>query len=75
MNENPLSKYIGQSFSIIDKVDVKQGTSKDGAPYCYVQLHFINGYTKRLYPDDAERFAIISAIDYSQTSKQIDVGF
>ena len=75
MNENPLSKYIGRSFDVVDKVEVKQGTSKDGAPYCYVQLHFINGYTKRLYPDDAERFAIISAFDFSQTSNQIDSAF
>lgn len=66
MNENPLQQYIGKTYDIVDSVEVKQGTSKDGAPYCYVELHFINGFTKRLYPNDAERFAIISAFEASE---------
>ena len=61
--ENPLQQYIGKQYDIVDYVSVNQGTSKDGAPYCYVELHFINGFTKRLYPNDAERFALISAFD------------
>lgn len=73
--ENPLAKYIGRTFKIVDGVSVKSGQSKEGTPYCYVELHFINGFTKRLYPNDAERFALISAFESEQTIQQLDNAF
>lgn len=75
MNDNPLSKYIGRTFKVVDEVSVKSGTTKEGTTYYYVELHFINGFTKRLFPNDAERFALISAFDSEQTIQQMDSTF
>ena len=75
MNDNPLSKYIGRTFKVIDEVSVKNGVSKDGSPYVYIVLHFINGFEKRIYPNDAERFAIISAFESEHLIDTLDNKF
>lgn len=62
-----LSNYIGKDLiKGIDSLVVTQGQSKDGAPYCYLSLNFINGFTKRIYIQTAENFAfnnLISILD------------
>lgn len=75
--ENSLAKFMNQDLKgIISKISVVQGTAKDsGNIYFAIELEFINGYKKRLFLPDAEKFAWVNAIELLDTQKQINVSF
>lgn len=74
--DNPMSKYLGRELKgAIDSFKVVQGTSKEGTIYYCLEFKFANGYAQRLFPRDAERFAILNAIDYSETEKHQELDF
>ena len=72
--ENPLSKYVNRELKdIISTVTVVQGVAKDsGQPYYAIQLSFINGYSKRLFLKDDERFAWVNAMELIETNQQVE---
>lgn len=64
---NPLSKYIGNTKLIesLDSIEVVQRTSKDGNPYCAIDLKFVNGYTKTIFAfRSEEQFAFANAFEF-----------
>lgn len=63
--ENQLSKFMGRELKdAIASIQVVQGTAKDsGNLYYCIELHFINGFTKRIYLQSAEQFAWCNAFD------------
>ena len=75
--DNGLAVYMGRNFKdSISNLEVCQGTAKDsGNIYYYVQITFINGYTKRLYLQSSEAFAFTNAFDMLQTNNDIDSNF
>ena len=77
--ENELSKYYGHDESaqkVVKACRVVQGTARDsGNTYFALELEFVNGYKKRIFPNDAERFAISNAFDLVEMQKQVDVAF
>ena len=73
--ENQLQKYFGRTDlkKAIASLDVIQGKAKDsGNIYYAIELKFINGYTKRFFPMDAEKFAITNAFDLVPVQEQVD---
>lgn len=73
--ENQLQKYYGRNDlrKSIASLEVVQGKAKDsGNIYYAVEIKFINGYSKRFFPMDAEKFAITNAFDLIPVQEQID---
>lgn len=59
-----MDKYFNLEFKdAISSCQVKQGTSKEGSPYSYIEIQFINGYSKRIFMNDEMKFAIFNSID------------
>lgn len=77
--ENALTKYIGRedlTTKAIKSFKVIQGIAKQtGNPYYALELVFINGYSKRLFLQDAELFAVCNAFDQVQSTQQVDAAF
>lgn len=75
--DNSLAKYLGRDLKgIIGQVNVIQGTAKDsGNTYYAIELSFINGYKKRLFLRDEERFAWTNAIEQLDTQVQVNAQF
>lgn len=77
--ENALAKYYGReeyATKIVKACRVVQGTARDsGNTYYAIEIEFINGFKKRLFPNDAERFALVNAFDMVDTAKQVDAAF
>lgn len=66
MGNNPLSKFIGNPnlAASLDSIEVVQRTSKDGNPYCAIDLKFVNGYTKTIFAfRSEEQFAFANAFE------------
>lgn len=59
-----LQQYKDEEImDIISSVKIKEGKSKDsGNIYYYVNITFVNGYEKRLFLNNDERFAWLDAI-------------
>lgn len=45
----------------IKLLTVKQGKSKDGTDYYYLELTFINGFSKRIFVNSTESFGFLNA--------------
>lgn len=75
--QNPLSNYLDKDLrGIISGLTVVTGTAKEsGNIYYAIELTFINGYKKRMFLKDDERFAWVNAMDQLETSKQVNVTF
>lgn len=60
-----MENYIDINIkNTIDSLTVCQGVAKaTGNPYFYLDLVFINGYSKRIFLNDDSKFAIQHAID------------
>lgn len=71
------SRYMNRNLKdTIVKLEVIQGTAKDsGNVYYALEFTLINGYTKRLFLQNAEQFAFINAFQQLDTQKQIDNNF
>lgn len=64
------TKYYNRDFkAALASVELKTGTSKEGNPYTYLNLVFINGYSKRLFLNDEALFALRNAIDTLASSQ------
>lgn len=64
-----MEKYYNLDFKdAIRSIQVKQGTSKEGSPYTYIELSFINNYSKRIFMNDEMKFAIFNSIDTMMAS-------
>lgn len=73
METNPLQRYISTELKkAVDSVQVKTGMTKEGNTYYYISLKLINGYEKKLFVNDAERFAFISAFESLPTIRSLD---
>lgn len=58
------SKYINKNIiKVLKSLDIKQGTSKEGSSYLYLDLVFNNGYAKRVFINNESMFAIRNAVD------------
>lgn len=76
MENNPLSQYLGRNLiKALSSLEVTQGKTKDGNIYYSLDFVFSNGYRYRVFLKDAERFAVINAIELSDTQNQIDINF
>lgn len=75
--DNELAKYLNQEDlfqKVVKACRVVQGTARDsGNVYYCLEIEFVNGFKKRLFPNDAEKFALASAYEYLQTSKQVSL--
>lgn len=57
-----LQDYHNQDLTdSIKLLTVKQGKSKEGTVYYYLELTFINGFTKRIFVNSTELFGFINA--------------
>ena len=57
-----LQDYLNQDLTdSIKLLTVKQGKTKDGVDYSYVELAFINGFTKRIFVNSSEMFGFLNA--------------
>ena len=45
----------------IKLLTVKQGKSKEGTDYYYLELTFINGFSKRIFVNSTESFGFLNA--------------
>lgn len=73
--ENQLQKYFGRDDlkKSIASLEVIQGKAKDsGNIYYALDIKFINGFSKRLFPQDAEKFAITNAFELIPVQEQVD---
>ena len=74
--DHDLSTYYGRkdlAKRVIESCNIIQGTARDsGSVYYAIEIEFVNGYKKRIFPNEAERFAILNAYDFALTSNQID---
>lgn len=70
-----MENYLNKNFNnAIKSFTVEQGVSKDSQTvYYYLILEFINGFQKRFYMNDAERFAIQNAFDVLDLSDNFNV--
>lgn len=58
------SKYLNKNITkVISSLELKSGKSKEGSDYLYLDLAFINGYSKRIFLNNESMFAIRNAID------------
>lgn len=77
--QNDLSKYYGRddlAKKVITSCNIVQGTARDsGNTYYAIEIQFMNGFRKRIFPNEGERFAILNAFDIVSTEKQVDVTF
>lgn len=77
--DNTLAKYFNKedyATKVVKACRVVQGTARDsGNTYYALEIEFINGFTKRIFPNDAERFAVTNAFDMIDTQKTIDNNF
>lgn len=75
--DNGLAAYMGRNLKdSISNLEVCQGTAKEsGNIYYYVQITFINGYSKRLYLQSSEAFAFTNAFEMIQTNSDLDSNF
>lgn len=71
-----MDKYMNKNYKdVIDNIQVKQGTAKDsGNTYYFLELHFINGYSARIFCLGDKQFAIQNALDLYE-SQQLDSAF
>lgn len=68
--DNPLSKYINADLTeSIQSFTVKSGTSKEGQPYCYLELTLINGYKARIFANSDATFAYSNAFELLELNK------
>lgn len=66
INKNNLKDSIG-SFRVV------QGTAKNtGSIYYCVEIEFINGFSKRLFLNDAESFAIMNSFEQLEAEETFD---
>lgn len=74
--ENALAKYYQReelAQKVVKSCRIVQGTARDsGNVYYAIEIEFVNGYKKRLFPQEAERFAIVNAFELVETTKQVD---
>lgn len=57
-----LKDYLNQDLTdSIKLLSVKQGKTKDGTDYLYLELAFINGFTKRIFVNSSEMFGFLNA--------------
>lgn len=47
----------------LKNMTVKSGTSKDGNPYTYLELTYINDWRQRVFLNDDQRFAFLNACE------------
>lgn len=69
-----MEKYMNKNYKdVIDRIEVKSATAKDtGNLYYYLDIHFINGYSSRIYCLGDKQFAIQNALDMFDTQKVVD---
>lgn len=64
MPDNTLAQYLNKEYKdIISELHVVQRTSKEGNPYCAIEMCFINGFKKLLFLRSDEQFAWTNAFD------------
>lgn len=57
-----LKDYHNQDLTdSIKLLTVKQGKSKEGTDYYYLDLSFINGFSKRIFVNSSEMFGFLNA--------------
>lgn len=58
-----LQNFVGQDITkALRKMIVRNGTSKDGNAYEFIELEFINGFTTRIYANSQNEFGYLNAI-------------
>lgn len=73
MDTNSLAPYVGRDLKkSIASISVMKGKTKDGNDYYSLDLGFINNYHHRIFLKDAERFAVIDAIQQIDAEKQLE---
>lgn len=69
-----MEQFIGQELKdSIQSFQVKQGISKEGNPYNYIEMVLCNGYSNRLFLTEDKRFAFQNAFETYRTSKQMEL--
>lgn len=48
---------------VIDKVEMKEGTSKNGTKYSYIEITLINKGTERIFLNNDSRFKWENAVE------------
>lgn len=67
MENNPLQSFLNEDLTkVIKRVDVRQGQTKEGQIYYYINIALINGYEKRLFLKTEENFCWTNAFDLLQ---------
>lgn len=74
MPDNPLSKYLDRRdlLKAVASLQSKQGTTKDGTPYYYLEVGLINGFHTRIFLKSGEDFGWCNAFDQIETENQIE---
>lgn len=73
MDTNSLAPYVGRDLKkAVASLTVKSGKTKDGNDYYSLDLGFINNYHYRIFLKEAERFAVIDAINQIDVEKQLN---
>ena len=59
----------------IEDVLVKSGTSKDGNPYTYLEIIYINGWKQRAFLNDDQKFGFLNACELlkSRSEQKSDI--
>lgn len=71
-----MEEYVDKDLKgAVKKLVLKQGVSKEGNGYYYLELSFNNGYSKRIFLNSESQFAITNAIDVMETTRQLDKDF
>lgn len=70
-----MEKYLEKEYKgAVSSLKLCQGVAKDsGNPYYYLSLTFVNGYERRLFLNDDQRFAISNAFDTIDTAKILNI--
>lgn len=66
-----LSTYKNQELkNSIKTMQIKDGTTKDGNPYEYLEIEFINGFKTRTYFNSMNEFGYLNAFETASRQNQ-----
>lgn len=77
--DDALAKYFNRgdlTRKAVKDFRVVQGTAKDsGNVYYCVEIEFVNGFSKRMFLQNAEKFALSNAFEMVETTQQVESAF
>lgn len=69
-----LSIYKNQELkNAIKSVTIKDGTTKDGNPYEYLEIEYINGFRTRTYFNSMNEFGYLNAFQTATNQNQNNI--